>query len=929
MDDSRDLEVQVFADALAVSVGSRAAFLEKVCQGNTRLRRRIARLIEAHEMAGAFMTGSPPAPPAREAGGPPPAEAKGSQIGRYKLLQKLGEGGCGVVWMAEQEEPVRRRVALKIIKLGMDTQEVIARFEAERQALALMDHPHIAKVLDAGATDTGRPFFAMELVRGTKITDYCDDHNLSTTQRLELFCLVCQAVQHAHQKGIIHRDLKPSNILVTLHDGAPVPKVIDFGIAKATQGRLTDRTLFTAFEQFIGTPAYMSPEQAEMTSLDVDTRSDVYSLGVLLYELLTGRTPFDAKDLMQAGLDEIRRQIREVEPVPPSTRLSTLAAVDRTTIAKYRGTAPAHLSTLLRGDLDWIVMRCLEKDRTRRYETPTALVADIARHLNDEPVEAGPPSRAYRFNKFVRRNRLLFGAIAAVIVALVFGTMISTWQAVRAARAERQAITERSRAENLLTFMLGDLRDQLDKVGRLDVLESVGDKAMAYFASLDPRALNDTMLARHAQALTQIGEIRIAEARYAEAAAAFAEAHRRAAALAGRHPRDGAMLFARGQAEYWNGFVHWKRGELAAAAAWLNRYHDTSAALVKLDPAKLEWRSELAYGKHNLAVLNEERGDLAAARAGFIAELAGLETMHAARPADLELRARIADVHSWLGGIAEQTGDFKEALTAYADETAAFAALAATEPDTARWRFELANARLTRADLLAVTGQYDAAAKQLTDAAQLLDELVVLDPANRSWAAAAANVRLKRARLIRRQGDAAAAAHLLDEVRPRLEQLAAAEPADRALALRLATAWRLQAQWQSADAPAAAADSASRAIELGGRFIREGRAAAAGVGEFALANIVAGELAARAHDKAGAQRRWRTATDALSPRLSNTRDWRLLDPAARVAALTGRSEEARAILAQLASSGYVPLDPWPAAPSTLSSATTPITKPPP
>ena len=289
----------------------------------------------------------------------PLTEKPGDTIGRYKLLQQIGEGGCGVVYMAEQDEPVRRRVALKIIKLGMDTKSVIARFEAERQALAMMDHPNIAKVLDAGATETGRPYFVMELVRGMKITEYCDEAKLSTRARLDLFIQVCQAIQHAHQKGIIHRDIKPSNILVTVNDGVPVPKVIDFGIAKATSGQqLTDKTLFTAFEQFIGTPAYMSPEQAVLTSLDIDTRSDIYALGVLLYELLTGKTPFDAKELLAIGLDEMRRTIREQEPPRPSTRLSTLPGQELSTTAQRRGLDAPKLVSELRGDLDWIVMKC-------------------------------------------------------------------------------------------------------------------------------------------------------------------------------------------------------------------------------------------------------------------------------------------------------------------------------------------------------------------------------------------------------------------------------------------------------------------------------------------------------------------------------------------------------------------------------------------
>jgi tetratricopeptide (TPR) repeat protein/tRNA A-37 threonylcarbamoyl transferase component Bud32 len=378
-----------------------------------------------------------------------PAEKAGDRIGRYKLLQQIGEGGCGVVYMAEQEEPVRRRVALKIIKLGMDTKQVIARFQAERQALALMDHANIAKVFDAGATNTGRPFFVMELVRGVKITEYCDQNNLPTKERLKLFIQVCRAVQHAHQKGVIHRDLKPSNILVASDDGVPVPKVIDFGIAKATQGRLTDHTVFTAFEQFIGTPAYMSPEQAALTMLDIDTRTDIYSLGVLLYELLTSRTPFDQKELLAAGFDGMRRTICEKEPPRPSTRLSTMAEGERTTTATNRHTEAPKLISLVRGDLDLIVMKALEKDRARRYETANGLARDVERYLANEPVVARPPSGVYRFQKLVRRNRGFFAGAGAVVLMLVLGVVSSTRQAVRAGQAEETAQVEATLLKNM------------------------------------------------------------------------------------------------------------------------------------------------------------------------------------------------------------------------------------------------------------------------------------------------------------------------------------------------------------------------------------------------------------------------------------------------------------------------------------------------
>jgi eukaryotic-like serine/threonine-protein kinase len=416
-------EQALFTEALQrATPEARAAYLDGACGTDTALRQRVEALLRAAESAGDFLE----EPPTGLVAGDKStmvvtglSEKPGDRIGRYKLLEQIGEGGCGVVYMAEQEEPVRRRVALKVIKLGTDTKQVIARFEAERQALALMDHPNIAKVFDAGATDTGRLYFVMELVRGVKITDYCDQNNLSIEERLKLFILVCQAIQHAHQKGVIHRDIKPSNILVTVNDGAPVPKVIDFGIVKAAGQRLTDKTLFTQFHAFIGTPAYISPEQAEMSSVDIDTRSDIYSLGVLLYELLTGRTPFDGEELLRSGLDEMRRTIRDEQPPRPSTRLHTLGMAEATELSAKRKASVPELASDVRGDLDWIVMKCLEKDRARRYETATGIAADIQRHLNHEPVTARSPSGMYLLQKLAQRNRGALIAAATVLVALL------------------------------------------------------------------------------------------------------------------------------------------------------------------------------------------------------------------------------------------------------------------------------------------------------------------------------------------------------------------------------------------------------------------------------------------------------------------------------------------------------------------------------
>jgi serine/threonine protein kinase/tetratricopeptide (TPR) repeat protein len=407
--------------------------------------------------------------------------APGALIGgKYRLLEELGSGGMGIVYLAEQVEPVRRRVALKIIKLGMDTRQVVARFETERQALAVMDHPNIAKVFDGGATETGRPYFVMELARGIPITDYCDLHKLSTRERLELFVAVCQAVQHAHQKGVIHRDLKPSNILVVIQDDRPVPKIIDFGIAKATDHRLTQQTLFTEQGQLIGTPEYMSPEQAEMSGLDVDTRTDVYSLGVILYELLAGALPFDAQRLRSAGFGEIQRIIRETEPPKASTRLSTLKET-KAEIAAKRRTDPGTLVKILRGDLDWVTMKAMAKDRTRRYSTASELAADIERHLRQEPVSAGPPSAGYRIGKYVRRHKLGVAAAGVIILAVLAGTAGTTIGLLRAVRAEKRAVEEAAAADRVSDFLveLFQVSDPSEAKGNSVTAREILDKGAA------------------------------------------------------------------------------------------------------------------------------------------------------------------------------------------------------------------------------------------------------------------------------------------------------------------------------------------------------------------------------------------------------------------------------------------------------------------
>src|SRR5437879_3763161 len=427
-------EESIFLEALQKPTPEdRAAFLDNACGDNPELRRSVDMLLKAHERAGHFLEKVPGLGPTTD---DPISERPGTVIGPYKLLQQIGEGGMGTVFMAEQTQPVQRKVALKLIKSGMDSKQVIARFDAERQALAMMDHVNIARVFDGGATDNGRPYFVMELVDGVPITKYCDDNHLTPRERLELFVPVCQAIQHAHQKGIIHRDIKPSNVMITLYDGKPVPKVIDFGVAKATEQKLTERTLFTQYGAMVGTLEYMSPEQAEMSALGVDTRSDIYSLGVLLYELLTGGTPLSRKRVREAAYGEILRMIREEEPPRPSTRLSDSGEA-LASISAQRHMEPAKLTKLMRGELDWIVMKTLEKDRNRRYQTANGFAADVQRYLNDETVQACPPSAGYRFRKFARRNKAGLAVAGLVFFFIVLlGGVVGWGMRDRAARQQ-------------------------------------------------------------------------------------------------------------------------------------------------------------------------------------------------------------------------------------------------------------------------------------------------------------------------------------------------------------------------------------------------------------------------------------------------------------------------------------------------------------
>jgi serine/threonine protein kinase/tetratricopeptide (TPR) repeat protein len=721
-------ERDLFMAALQIEdAAERSAYLDRECVGKTALRQRLEALLGAFEQAGSFLQQPAGDPRATsdvshpgQSGGSDPAEGPGTVIGPYKLIEQIGEGGMGRVWMAQQTEPVRRLVAVKLIKAGMDSRQVIARFEAERQALALMDHPNIARVLGGGTTEGGRPYFVMDLVKGVPITRYCDEHHLTPRQRLELFVPVCQAVQHAHQKGVIHRDLKPGNVLVALYDGQPVPKVIDFGVAKAAGQQLTDKTLVTGFGALVGTLEYMSPEQAEVNQLDIDTRSDIYALGVLLYELLTGTTPLEHRRVKQAGLLEALRIIREEETPRPSTRLST--AEELPAIAANRGTEPKKLSALFRGELDWIVMKSLEKDRSRRYETANEFALDVQRHLADEPVQACPPSAWYRLRKFARRNRGAVVAASAILLCLlagVIGTTVALVWAVRerdekgdALIAETSARAAEGEARDKALASLRAMTDEIveNQMARGTQLTEENKEFLRTiirhfesFAAItaddaESRAIRAEGYQRVGLMRNRLGEFKGAEAAYAEALALWKQ-------LAAEFPAR--PEFRRGLAATLHnlGVLRYETGRLKEAEA---AYADALALKKQLAaefPTRPEFRQELAMSHNNLGTLHQHAGRLKQAEAAYEEVVAIRKSLVADFPARPEFRHSLALTHNNLGYLLQTMGRLKGAEAAYADALALQKRLAAESPTRPKFRQELASSHNNLALLLRATGR--------------------------------------------------------------------------------------------------------------------------------------------------------------------------------------------------------------------------------
>jgi len=655
------------------------------------------------------------------------AELPGDRIDRYRLVEKLGEGGCGVVYLAEQTEPIRRQVALKIIKLGMDTRQVIARFEAERQALAMMDHPHIAKVLDAGATQTGRPYFVMELVPGVKITDHCDQNKLTTEERLKLFIQVCSAIQHAHQKGVIHRDLKPSNILVAIHDGVPTPKIIDFGIAKATDPGVGAETSLTLAHQFLGTPAYMSPEQAGLGKQDIDTRSDIYSLGVLLYELLTRQLPYDREELLRAGLDEMRRLIREQEPPKPSTRLSTLNAVALSEVAQYQQTLPPKLVHSVRGDLDWIVMKCLEKDRGRRYETATELAQDLERHLHHEPVTAAAPATLYRTRKFVRKYRYGLATATALVLLLVAGVAASLWQAVRATRAEHEQGRLLTEAESARTEAIQQ-RERAE-AGRAEAQAQRAEAQAQRSEAQKQRAEAETQRAKALDAL-QIAETEQTRAERAHNQASNEWARAEAALENARQQRDNL--------EKTMGFMLYDLSDklmVIGKADLLRSVTEEVLAHYQALPPDGESEDSLSrryMAFRNLAQILAMQGESARALESFRTSLAIAEKLLARTDERSRWRGELGLCHGSIGELLLTAGDSSLARVEFQASLNLGQPLTEEFPAESRWVVGLVNSHLNLGEILWMNGDSRRASAECQAALATAREFSRHNPTNQA-----------------------------------------------------------------------------------------------------------------------------------------------------------------------------------------------------
>jgi tetratricopeptide (TPR) repeat protein len=751
-------ESGIFKAAVKLPPERRAAYLDQACGSDAKLRAEIESLLHAHDATGGFLEDVPAGTDPTE-DYQPIAECPGTVIGPYKLMEQIGEGGMGLVFVAEQQHPIRRKVALKIIKPGMDTREIIARFEAERQALALMDHPNIARVFDAGTTESGRPYFVMELVRGLTIVDYCDSRQLATRNRLELFLSVFQAVQHAHSKGIIHRDLKPSNILVAPHDGVPVVKVIDFGVAKAIGQQLTDKTIYTRFAQMIGTPLYMSPEQVELNALDVDIRSDVYSLGVLLYELLTGTTPLDRQRLATASFDEMRRIIKEEEPPKPSTRLAS--ARNAAKIASARRTEPVKLANMVRGELDWIVMKALEKDRGRRYQTAIGFATDLQRYLAGEPVLAAAASQWYRLRKLVRRHMGAVVAAGLVLLALLGGIAGTTWGLVRAVKerdgkdaalkAEQKARENETKArEQAFAALRTMTADVVERKFAQGAILTDDDRAFLRgviaqydaFAAIqgddaESRAVRAEGRLRVGAMRHKLGELQEAEQDYDQALSLYQH-------LAADFPSRTGFRQGLADCRSNRGQLLYNTGRFQDAKQDIDQALSIRKQLAADFPARPEFRDALASSYNSWGVLLRESGSLQEVEQYLDQALTIQNQLAADFPSSPEFRHELAKIHNNRGNFLRVLRRLKDAGRDYDQAVSVYQQLVADFPSRPAFRYELAGSHFSRGFVLSATGRPKDADKDYDQAVSISKQLAAEFPARPEFRQRLAESHLKR-----------------------------------------------------------------------------------------------------------------------------------------------------------------------------------------
>ncbi len=795
------------------------------------------------------------------------------RIGPYRVLQLLGEGGMGMVYLAEQHEPVHREVALKVLRAGVNTDEVIARFESERQALAVMEHPNITRVYDAGATESGLPYFVMERVAGVPITDYARTHQLTARDRAKLVVQVCRAVQHAHQKGIIHRDIKPSNVLVMESDGEPLCKVIDFGIAKATAPSPESFRL-TATGMVVGTPAYMSPEQFMSDGADIDTRSDIYSLGVLLYELVAGVLPFESGP--RPGMRHSSKP-GSSDATAPSIHFAALDTARRLQLAQERRTDPEALRRTLSGDLDCIILKTLESDRERRYATANALAADIERFLAFEPVMARHQSASYRLSKFVRRHRASVGLSAALLTLIVVVAIGATVQARRLSVARRIAVARQAQAEELIDFMLGDLRERLATIGKLDVLDDVGKKALAYFAAVPESELSDDEQFRRALAMQQLGKVREAQGKVTEAAPLMKQSLSLMSSLAARDTLNPRWQLELAHSHFYAGQNEWVQGNVDAAVAHWEPFVSISNELLSRYPDSVSYRAEVAYALNNMGFAREAKGDARAALEKYRAALAIMAPLVRRDSTHTEWVVTLASLHNAAAVAERKTGELDASLRDHRAELAIKTALLARDTTNKDWQRYLAIAHNYMGDILLWTGQVAPAIAQLDSGRRIYESLVAGDEKNVAWKLGLSSSYRRTAGARLESGDAAGALRELELGRALTEVLGTANATNPALpreqaATGVARARALMRLGRTADARA----SAAKAVEIADAAFAKKPADLERRKLLADANIVLGEALSLPADAGGATTAWARALVLVDSVASATKETEFL-----------------------------------------------------